>query len=82
MLPVLKQAGVVDAGGKGLICVLTGAHNAITTKEEITFETFEPKVVEHKPIPRDIETGDIEFGYCTEFIINADSEITKSLDRS
>ena len=74
MLPVLKQAGVVDAGGKGLICVLTGAYNAITTKEEITFETFEPQVVEHKPILQDIETGDIEFGYCTEFMINADGE--------
>ncbi|NMB28184.1 MAG: DAK2 domain-containing protein [Tissierellia bacterium] len=74
MLPVLKQAGVVDAGGKGLICVLTGAYNAITTKEEITFETFEPQVVEHKPILQDIETGDIEFGYCTEFIINAGGE--------
>ena len=43
MLPVLKEAGVVDAGGKGLIVVLTGAYNAITTKEEINLETIQER---------------------------------------
>ena len=74
MLPVLKQAGVVDAGGKGLIIVLTGAYNAITTKEDITLETFQKEVVESKPIPQHIETSNIEFGYCTEFMINTDEK--------
>jgi hypothetical protein len=70
MLPVLKQAGVVDAGGKGLMCVLTGAYNAITTGEEIVLETLKPEVVEYKPVPHDIDTANIKFGYCTEFMIN------------
>ncbi len=72
MLPVLKQAGVVDAGGKGLICVLTGAYNAVTNREEIVLDTFKPEVVEHKSVPYDIDTANIKFGYCTEFIINTD----------
>ncbi|HSH35722.1 DAK2 domain-containing protein [Schnuerera sp.] len=70
MLPVLKQAGVVDAGGKGLIIVLTGAYNAITTKEDINLDTFKMEAVEAKPITSHVETSDIEFGYCTEFMIN------------
>ena len=74
MLPVLKQAGVVDAGGKGLMCVLTGAYNAVTTREEIVLETLKPTAVEHKPIAHDIDTDDIKFGYCTEFMINTDKE--------
>lgn len=74
MLPVLKQAGVVDAGGKGLIIVLTGAYNAITTKEDISLEAFGKEAIEPKPILKPIETSDIEFGYCTEFMINTDRE--------
>ncbi|MCF6466420.1 DAK2 domain-containing protein [Clostridium sp. Cult2] len=69
MLPVLKQAGVVDAGGKGLIVVLTGAYNAITTKDDISLDDFQKEFVEQIPVPRHIETSDIEFGYCTEFMI-------------
>lgn len=74
MLPVLKQAGVVDAGGKGLMCVLTGAYNAITTGKEIVLETLKPTVIEHKPATHNIDTDDIKFGYCTEFMINTDRE--------
>jgi DAK2 domain fusion protein YloV len=70
MLPVLKQAGVVDAGGKGLMCVLTGAYNAVTTGEEIKLEFLEPSAVEEVHVSRDIDTADIKYGYCTEFMIN------------
>ncbi|NLW23153.1 MAG: DAK2 domain-containing protein [Tissierellia bacterium] len=72
MLPVLKQAGVVDAGGKGLIYVLTGAYNAITTGDEIVIDAVKEEVGKKKPISHTVETADIEFGYCTEFIINTD----------
>lgn len=71
MLPVLKQAGVVDAGGKGLMCVLTGAYNAITNESEITYDY---KDIGQKPIIHHIDDSEIEFGYCTEFIINGDTE--------
>lgn len=70
MLPVLKQAGVVDAGGKGLICVLTGAYNAITTGEEIELEFIESTIEGPIHISHDIDTADIKYGYCTEFMIN------------
>lgn len=78
MLPVLKQAGVVDAGGKGLIVVLTGALNAITGKEDIILD-FPAKV--DKPVeifPR-IDDENIKFGYCTEFMINTDFDDYEAL---
>ncbi|MBS4536099.1 DAK2 domain-containing protein [Clostridium sp. D2Q-14] len=69
MLDVLKEAGVVDAGGKGLIYILKGALEAITGKEviinDIDFEKEGKKI--HKKATEDSE---IKFGYCTEFIIN------------
>lgn len=71
MLPVLKQAGVVDAGGKGLMCILTGAYNAITNESEITYDYTGSG---QKPVIHPIGDLDIEFGYCTEFIINGDTE--------
>ena len=68
MLPVLKQAGVVDSGGQGLVQVLKGAYDALLGKEiDYTIENTQEssgvtKVTE--------QTGqEIKFGYCTEFII-------------
>jgi len=73
MLPVLKQAGVVDAGGKGLIYVLTGAYNALAGLEDVTVDVEKKKNEIKEPIHREhIDTDDIKFGYCTEFIINTD----------
>lgn len=74
MLPVLKQAGVVDAGGKGLMVVLTGAYNAITTKGDISLDIYPIKIDEPKEAFPTTVTEDIEFGYCTEFMINTDIE--------
>lgn len=65
MLDVLKQAGVVDAGGKGLIYIFQGFWEALSGKE-----ISQPQKREiHDGNERDISSDDIEFGYCTEFII-------------
>lgn len=67
MLPVLKEAGVVDSGGQGLVVVLEGAFDAYMGKEiDLTFEAGETSRVTR--ITPQAE-ADIRFGYCTEFII-------------
>lgn len=66
MLPVLKQAGVVDSGGQGLVEVLSGALDAYLGKEiavNVQAESAKPVA---KEAPQEAE---IKFGYCTEFII-------------
>jgi DAK2 domain fusion protein YloV len=69
MLPVLKQAGVVDSGGQGLVQVLKGALDGYLGKEiqiTITDEDVTPAKDKKKADTRD---ADIKFGYCTEFIV-------------
>lgn len=74
MLPVLKQAGVVDSGGQGLMVVLQGAYDAFLGKEvDYTLENVSKASstsVSTNDLPMD--EADIKFGYCTEFIINLD----------
>ena len=66
MLPVLKQAGVVDSGGQGLMQVLKGAYDALIGKEiDYELETAPAAAAEAKPQ----EEEEIKFGYCTEYII-------------
>ena len=74
MLPVLKEAGVVDSGGQGLMVVLEGAFDAFMGKEvDLTFEAGESaKTVKVTPQAE----ADIKFGYCTEFIIVLNKEFT------
>ena len=68
MLPVLKQAGVVDSGGQGLVQVLKGAYDALSGKE-IDY-TIEGAPTGAAPAKISAETeAEIKFGYCTEFII-------------
>lgn len=68
MLPVLKQAGVVDSGGQGLVQVLKGAYDALIGKE-IDY-TIEGAQTGAAPAKISAETeAEIKFGYCTEFII-------------
>ena len=70
MLPVLKQAGVVDSGGQGLIEFLTGAQKAFRGEEidfTINAAAATPGRVNVDSLAAD--TSDIKFGYCTEFII-------------
>lgn len=74
-LEVLKEAGVVDAGGKGLVLILEGAYKALTG-EEIGFveedETLKKKA--QKQIDFGPADESIKYGYCTEFIINTEYE--------
>ena len=74
MLPVLKEAGVVDSGGQGLMVVLEGAFDAFMGKEvDLTFDGGESaKVVKITPQAE----ADIKFGYCTDFIIVLNKEFT------
>ena len=74
MMPVLKEAGVVDSGGQGLMVVLEGAFDAFMGKEvDLTFDGGESaKVVKITPQAE----ADIKFGYCTEFIIVLNKEFT------
>ncbi|MBR6357712.1 MAG: DAK2 domain-containing protein [Lachnospiraceae bacterium] len=83
MLPVLKEAGVVDSGGQGLVEFLKGAYEAyvndvtewegITTPDEEEFTAAE-EAPRKRIDTTNIETSDIKFGYCTEFIINLEKE--------
>lgn len=76
MLPVLKEAGVVDSGGQGLVEILTGAYNALTGKEiEINIKPVSSPVAKSSGVKNDADAN-IEFGYCTEFIIMAEKEFT------
>ena len=68
LLPVLKEAGVVDSGGQGLVEVLKGAYDAYLGKEiDFTFDAS----AESKP-EKVQEEAEIKFGYCTEFIITSE----------
>lgn len=75
MLPVLKEAGVVDSGGQGLLEVIKGAYDAFLGKE-IRYSEIAPTSsgVSVKAAPGD--EADIKFGYCTEFIILTEKEFT------
>ena len=80
LLPVLKEAGVVDSGGQGLIEFLRGAFDVYEGKEEFAFDPEEVSA-EDAPVLIDtshIETADIKFGYCTEFIIESEHGLTES----
>ncbi|MCQ2536094.1 MAG: DAK2 domain-containing protein [Lachnospiraceae bacterium] len=81
MLPVLKQAGVVDSGGQGLIEVLKGAQEAFLGKE-IDYSSFEAPSKGAKVVAseEEISEEDIKFGYCTEFIINLESPISSETE--
>lgn len=69
MLPVLKQAGVVDSGGQGLMQVLKGGYDAFLGKE-LDLTIGEPAQTTQAKSSLDVQAElDIKFGYCTEFII-------------
>ena len=80
MLPVLKEAGVVDSGGQGLLEVIKGGYDAFLGKE-IDYSVIEPStgVTVNKVNAED--TADIKFGYCTEFIILTEKEFTEDDER-
>ncbi|PWJ52287.1 DAK2 domain-containing protein [Faecalicatena contorta] len=76
MLPVLKEAGVVDSGGQGLLEVLNGAYDAFLGKE-IDYSALEASPGTTIVKPGAEATADIKFGYCTEFIIMTEKEFSE-----
>ena len=76
MLPVLKEAGVVDSGGQGLMEFIIGAYNGLTGKEVVDDKILAtPKAGATTSVSsEDIDTSHITFGYCTEFIILLEKE--------
>ena len=72
MLPVLKEAGVVDSGGQGLIEVLSGIYDCLLGKEiDITAALGTTTTAK---VEADTTQADIKYGYCTEFIINIEKK--------
>ncbi len=77
MLPVLKEAGVVDSGGQGLLEVIKGAYDAFLGKE-IDYSAISPGASAKPAVKTEasVEAADIKFGYCTEFIVLLEKEFT------
>lgn len=70
MLPVLKQAGVVDSGGEGLMTFIRGAIDALNGRvTDFSLSNGETTVANNKSSAISDASADIKFGYCTEFII-------------
>lgn len=89
MLPVLKQAGVVDSGGQGLMQVMKGALDGLMGKEvDLSVEGGNAGTAARTSYAASgsaeggIDTEDIRFGYCTEFIINAEKHYDEQTERS
>lgn len=68
MLPVLKEAGVVDAGGAGLLCILEGAGRVVIENLQVEIKQPVAKPAAFEAL-KNFNTEDITFGYCTEFIV-------------
>ncbi len=75
LLPVLKEAGVVDSGGQGLLEVLRGAYDAFLGKE-VDYSTIASGAGVNVTKINQEDTADIKFGYCTEFIILLEKEFS------
>jgi len=96
MLPVLKEAGVVDSGGEGLMTILEGAYDALSGKVSYDFSNgYDASGSESKTAPdasglkmtnsvgidrKEIDTSHIKFGYCTEFIIMLEKEYNMKIE--
>jgi DAK2 domain fusion protein YloV len=80
MLPVLKEAGVVDSGGQGLLEVIKGAYDAFLGKE-IDYSAIQPGAGVQVTKINAQDAADIKFGYCTEFIILTEKEFTDAQEK-
>ena len=80
MLPVLKEAGVVDSGGQGLVEVLKGAYDGYLGKE--IDMNFEKPMFSGMSKPVSAEESNIKFGYCTEFIIMLEKEFPEKEEQT
>ncbi len=79
LLPVLKEAGVVDSGGQGLLEIVKGAYDALIGKE-VSFENLTTSEISTGATRERISTDDIKFGYCTEFIIMVEKEYNEQIE--
>lgn len=77
MLPVLKQAGVVDSGGQGLLYILEGMYSVL--KNGVILEGTDKPEAQAKADFASFDASDIEFAYCTEFLVNK-NELTVGKD--
>ncbi len=87
LLPVLKQAGVVDSGGQGLMEIIRGVYDSIMGKEldYSSIEMPKPKTPVKMGMhisKAEVDTANIKFGYCTEFIINLEKEFKENDEES
>ncbi len=84
MLPVLKQAGVVDSGGQGLVEFLKGAFDAFLGKElDLSIEAVPKANIKLEGMTPNIEAqaeAEITFCYCTQFLIMLDKEFTEDME--
>lgn len=69
LLPVLKQAGVVDSGGMGVLYIMMGAANALDEDFDLDISSFDAKDISLPSFSDTDSSQSIEFGYCTEFFI-------------
>ena len=76
-LPVLKEAGVVDAGGQGLLCFMQGGYAALSGKEPLIIPPSAPVTTVSATTPAaarsDISTADITYSYCTQLLIKGEN---------
>ena len=87
LLPVLKQAGVVDSGGQGLMEIIRGVYDSVMGKEldYSSIEMPKPKTPVKMGMhisKAEVDTANIKFGYCTEFIINLEKEFKENDEES
>lgn len=86
MLPVLKKAGVVDSGGRGLIIIFTGFYKSLINDEtlKINYEKLDEEAVKtdfsNEETANLADLGEIEFAYCTEFMITEMKKKTTEAD--
>ncbi|MDY3119290.1 MAG: DAK2 domain-containing protein [Peptoniphilus sp.] len=81
LLPVLKEAGVVDAGGQGLVFVMEGALKALKGEGILSGAEAADSQPNSTVQRHEISTDDIKFGYCTEFIVTTKSNHVEDLKK-
>jgi DAK2 domain fusion protein YloV len=85
LLPVLKEAGVVDAGGQGLTLLLEGAASYLTGEEMPMLEMLSIPIVEQNWVIERAhmqESGDLRYGFCTEFVVHRPSATMTAIRES
>lgn len=81
MLPALKKAGVVDAGGKGLLVILEGGLSALSGGDFTLREKTEPTLVGPSSAVQSEAEDDFTYTYCTEFLVKADSSLLPTIKK-